>query len=238
MHRYKIIAVSALTCAIAVMSGQAIVSARGWGNTNRDNGPKLTAFSLNFARRIGGTEAANLIGRFARIVDGSVSSISGSTLTVTKDGASYTVDASSAKIRARFWGSLGLSDIVVNDQVSVWGTWTDNNKTSLKARLIRDLSIQRRHATFFGHVTAISGNTISVNTLRRGAQTVTYISGPVVDRRQQTIALSAVSVGNLLRVRGIWDMKANTVTVDTSMMRNAQIKDFTLPPRPSPSPAS
>lgn len=185
------------------------------------------------------SSSPKVIGRKAVLLEAIVAGISGSTLNVTKNGQTFTVDTTAAKIRARFWGNLSLSDIQVNDHLNIWGTWTDQNKTSIKARLVRDLSDQRRAATFFGKITQIGTNTLVVATIKRGNQAVNYVSGPIVNRKQQTILFSALSVGDRVRVRGLWDRTNSNITVDTSKRKNAQIKDFSVPiasPKPSATP--
>lgn len=170
-----------------------------------------------------------------RLLAAVVQGKSSSTLTVKKDGKEYSVDTSSAKINARFWGQLTLDDIQVNDKVNIWGTWTDETMTSIKARLIRDLSIQRRHATFFGTVKSIGSNSLVLDTAKRGSQNVSYVSGPIVNRKQEPVSFSAIRVGDKIRVRGLWDSASSAIAVDTSKDRVSQVKDFTLPLRPSPS---
>lgn len=181
-------------------------------------------------------KSTSFIGRRAVLADATVTGISGSTLTVSKNGTSYSIDASSAKFRGKFWGALVFADIQVNDHISVWGTWTDDAKTSIKAALIRDLSIQRRHATFFGTILTVVSNTLTLSTAKRGTQTVSYTSGPIVTRDQKPIGFSDLKVGDRIRVRGLWDTVANTIWIDTSKVKNSQIKDFSLPPRPTASP--
>lgn len=195
---------------------------------------------LGFGRGLGlgredrpATQNASVIGKKAVIAQATITNISGTTLTITKNGITYPVDASTAKLRARFWGQLTIANIQVNDTVSVWGTWTDSAKTSIKAVLIRDLSIQRRRATFFGTISSANGSSsLILNTVRRGVQTVNYVSGPIVDRTEKPITFASLTVGNRIRVRGLWDMKTNTILVDTTQVKNAQIKDFSIPPRP------
>lgn len=180
--------------------------------------------------------ALRVIGRRAVLTDAVVMSVSGTTITVTKSSTTYSVDGSAAKLRARFWGNLTLSDVQVNDHLSVWGTWADQPKTAIKARLIRDLSDQRREATFLGRISQLGSNTFILETIKRGNQTVNYVSGPIVDRRQQTLAFSALSVGDRVRVRGLWNRTNTNILVDASQRKNSQIKDFSLPtksPKPS-----
>lgn len=72
-------------------------------------------------------------------VKGSITAMSGSTLTVkASDGTVYTVDASKAQVFHSFWfGTSG--DIKVGDNVAVWGTHLKDS-TSISARWIKDVA--------------------------------------------------------------------------------------------------
>ncbi len=161
----------------------------------------------------------------ASIIDGQVTSVSGSALTVTKSGKTFTVNTdSNTKFRRHFWGNGSLSDISVNDKVNVWGSFTDDAKTTIQATMIRDLSVMKRKGTFFGTVKSVSTSGFVITTLNRGDQTVT-VSGTTkfVNRKEQTISLSDIKTGDKIRVKGMWDKANSTIT------EVAQIKDFTLP---------
>lgn len=223
----RIIKIAASAAMVVTLLGQSpVVSFAQRGHARGDTGVGSGSAS----------PAVRVIGRRAVLIDAIVTGVSGSTLTVTKNSVTYSVDATAARLRARFWGNLALSDVQVNDHLNIWGTWVDQAKTSIKARLIRDLSDQRRGATFLGKITQVGSNTLVLETIKRGNQTVDYVSGPIVNRRQQTIAFSALSVGDRVRVRGLWNRTNTNILIDTSQRKNSQIKDFSLPaksPKPS-----
>jgi len=112
-----------------------------------------------------------------------------------------TVDlVSNTVLLRRFAGKSTLSEFSIGDQVQVLGKWTDGNKTTVNARIVRNLSIQKRHGTFLG--TVIS--TASAN----------FVFKPVV-RPQMTVTLknnTGVAVGQKLLIKGLWDNKLNTLT--------------------------
>jgi hypothetical protein len=155
-----------------------------------------------------------------------------SSLSVEKDGKTYTVNVdSNTKIRRRFYGDAAFSDLLVGHEVDIVGKWTDDTKTTILASLIRDISIQKRHGVFIGIVQAISGNDITIKTVNRGIQKATVTSSTVyVNRMQQKINLSDIAVGHRIRVKGMWDNTFNTITDVT------HVKDFTLPLRPNITP--
>lgn len=172
------------------------------------------------------------VGKRGWIEKGEVTAISGTTLTVTKDGVTYTVSTdSNTSFRRRFGGKSQLSEISVNDTINVLGKWQNEEKTQILATHIRDLSIQKRHATFFGTVKTKTDTSLVLTTVNRGEQTVTIsTSTKLVNRKMEEITMSDIEVGHRVRVKGIWDLTNKGVSEVT------QIKDFSIPTKPSPTP--
>lgn len=173
------------------------------------------------------------MGKRAVIVNGTLTALSGTsvpaTLTVTKNGKTYSVlvDAKT-QLRRRFWGKSTLSEMNIGDSLSVIGKWTDNTQTTIQATSVRNLSVQKRSGVFFGTVSSLSGTGWVMGTIRRGNQTVTVSSTTsFINRSGQTITRADVKVGNRVRVRGLWDSQANTITEVT------QVKDYSWPAQTS-----
>ena len=77
----------------------------------------------------------------AKLEEGSVTGISGSSLTVDLKGVSVTVDTgATTKIINKKWGTIAFSDITVGDKVRVYGTAFSSTIT---AKVVRDISIPR-----------------------------------------------------------------------------------------------
>lgn len=168
----------------------------------------------------------------AAIGEGSLTAKSGTTLTITRDGKTYTVNTdTSTQFRRRFWGKSSLDELTVGDTLIVIGLWTDDAHTTVLAKLVRDVSIQKRFGVFFGTVSNIAGSVWTLESKNRGTQTVT-VSGATkfVNRRGQTISQADVAVGARIRIRGLWDNTAKTVT------EVREVKDFSLPPVITPTP--
>lgn len=165
------------------------------------------------------------VGKRGWIEKGEVTAISGSTLIVTKEGVAYTVNTDDkTNFKRKFEGKGTLSEISLNDTVNILGKWQNEEKTQILATHIRDLSIQKRHATFFGIVKTKTDTTLVLTTVNRGEQTVTISSSTkLVNRKMEDITMSDIQIGNRVRVKGIWDLTSKTVTETT------QIKDFSLP---------
>ncbi len=152
-----------------------------------------------------------------------------SALTITvqdKDGKQYTVKTDEkTQLRRRFWGKIEfVSEFAPGDRLTVIGQWTDDAKTTVLARLIRNTSIQKRTGVFIGMVESKTDGSLVVATVNRGTLTVSgFASAKIINRVGKTIPAGDIVVGHRIRVRGLWDMTNNTLT-DV-----AEIKDFSIP---------
>jgi hypothetical protein len=167
------------------------------------------------------------------INQGQLQSIDGTTLMVIKDNVTYKIlTDDKTQLRRKFWGKSEISEFSSGDLLNVIGTWTDDTKTSVQAIMIKDTSIQMRHGVFFGTITSKTDNSFVMQTIARGNQSVTIaIDTKYLNRKQETINFSDISVGHKVRVRGLWNSLNSTITEVT------QIKDFSLPVQ-SPKPSS
>lgn len=167
----------------------------------------------------------------AAIGSGKITAKTDTSLTVEKDGKSYTVNMDSkTQLRRRFWGKAELSEFSIGNIVNVIGLWTDDTHTVINAKLVRNVSIQKRFGVFFGEVKSLlsGGWVMSTKSENRADQTVTISSNTKFEnRRGETVTQADVKVGHKVRVRGLWDRTLNTVTEVT------QVKDFNLPLKPT-----
>ena len=93
------------------------------------NGTTVTATEIHSGMGPGGHGPMGMMGGRGRGVMGTVSAVSGNTITVTgKDGTTYTVDATSANVEKMVTESV--SDIAVGDTVGVEGTVSGSNVTA------------------------------------------------------------------------------------------------------------
>lgn len=161
----------------------------------------------------------------AFVTNATLTAVSGSTMTVTKDSKSYTITTTSTtKFRRSYGGLTTIAEFSVGNKVDITGKWADTAKTSIAAATIRNRSIMKMRGTFIGEVTTKSGNSIVLKSKSRGNQMVTLTaSTKYVGRNQKPISLADVAVGHKIRVKGMWDKTLNTVTEVT------QVKDFNVP---------
>ena len=164
---------------------------------------------------------------------GKIVGITGATLTATENtsGKTYTVitgkfDKCTTKFVRKFGGKSDLSEYTGGDTINVVGFFTDDTKTTIQACVIRDISIQKRHAEFNGNILSItaSGFTMSTVSEKKQDQTVTISdTTKIINRRAETITKSALIVGHKVNVKGLWNTANNTVTQVTL------VRDLSLP---------
>lgn len=184
--------------------------------------------SLQTTSQVQEQKGMNLLQRFMNIravVTGVITAKTDTTLTVkNKDGVSYVIHiAGTTVLQRKFWGKATLAEMQIGDTVNVIGKWSTDTKTEVNAQLIRDTSIQKRAGVFFGNVLSVTANGWTIQTAR-GTETVTITaSTKLISRKEVAIKQGDIAIGHRIRVRGMWDSNANTLTEVT------QVKDFMLP---------
>jgi hypothetical protein len=153
----------------------------------------------------------------AHMVGGKVTAKSGTTLTVTKDTKTVTVNTdANTRIVRRYNGKSALSEISVGDFINFAGVWIDSSKTVAYAKLIRDGSIQERHDTFTGTVTSVTNTGFVLATTSRGTQTVEVLSNTkIVDRENNTLPQANILVNDKVQADGMWDRTLSTISADS-----------------------
>ncbi len=71
-------------------------------------------------------------------------------------------------------GKSNLNEFSIGDEVNIIGKYINEEKTTIDAILIRNLSIQKRWGVFFGEVITKSANNFVIRTLQRGDLTVYF----------------------------------------------------------------
>jgi hypothetical protein len=167
---------------------------------------------------------------------GTVSAISGNTITVQSKGfnrgstngtgtattTTYTVDASAATV-TKDNAASSVGSIATGDTVMVEGTVSGTN---VAAKTIHDgaMPMMQRPAAS-GKVTAVSGSTITISSQGFGktATATTYTvnaSGATVTKNNATSSVSAIAVGDMIQVQG---------TVSGSTVTATSIRDDVAP---------
>jgi len=185
-----------------------------------------------------GSNSRNMTGSDMKpMIIGTVSGINGSQVTVTgKNGTTYAVDASNARISKGFGQSaqlLSTSALAVNDTVAVIGTVSG---TTVKATYIRDglrkagihsgtgathsASATAHTPHIVGTITAVNGSSFTIQGYTPHVNgsattavnyTVTTSAGTVFMKNKQLDSLSDLTAGQKVVVSGTIDSTNNTI---------------------------
>lgn len=136
---------------------------------------------------------------------GVVTAISGTGFTFKAgNNTTYTVATSSAKLVQLPHTVIALSGIAVNDTVSVTGVI---NGANIDASVVFVTKANVKPATAKGTVTAVSGNTVTVQTKDNKTVTVNTDSNTQVAKKDGTTGTVAtdVTVNSKVKLFGLWD---------------------------------
>lgn len=166
---------------------------------------------------------------FGARITGEIKSIDDKLLVITSNDKDYEVTITDkTQLRRRFWGKAELSEFSVGNKVNVIGKWTDDAKTKIEAKLIRNLSIQKRWGVFFGDIISKTSNSFIIKTISRGEETV-YPSSSTkyINRTEKTMTFQDIAIGHRVRIKGVWDRDLKKITeID-------EVKDFSIPVKPT-----
>jgi hypothetical protein len=163
-------------------------------------------------------------GKMVRLGRATITAIGSSSITVTSNSKTYTVNITSiTNLRRHYFGRATLTEFSVNDLVDIVGLYTDDTGTTVNARLIRNVSIMKRRGVFFGTVSAKTDTTITLASKERSTQTITVSSNTrYLNQNGTATTIATINIGDTIRVSGLWDKANNTITEVTT------IKDFSL----------
>lgn len=166
--------------------------------------------------------------RFDARITGEVTSVGANALTVKgEDGKDYTLNISSGtKLVRRFGGKSEAAEFSVGNKVNAFGEFANEEKTVINAKLIRNVSIQKKWGVFFGKVTSIGDASFVIESSNRGTQTVFVEGAKLENRKEEGIVYSDIKVEHRVRVKGMWDRSSNEIT------EVKEIKDFSIPTQP------
>lgn len=166
--------------------------------------------------------------RFDARITGTIATLGENTMTVKGEGdKTYTLNLNSdTKLVRRFGGKSGISEFSVGNKVNVFGKFTDDSQTIIDAKLIRNVSIQKKWGVFFGKITSKGETSFVIESSNRGTQTVFIEGAEFKNRKEESILYGDVQVEHKIRVKGMWDRSTNEITEVN------EIKDFSIPTQP------
>ncbi|MBI5127367.1 hypothetical protein HZA76_02830 [Candidatus Roizmanbacteria bacterium] len=129
------------------------------------------------------------------------------------DSKSYTVNVTEkTRFVRKFGGKSDFSELTVGDTINVFGKFTDDTKVTVDARLIRDLSIQKRWGVFFGNVTVKNSDNFVISTIQRGELTVYFdLETKLLNHNKEEIGYGDIEVGSRVRTKGVWNKTLNQI---------------------------
>jgi len=156
--------------------------------------------------------------RIKKQLKGTLTAISGNSLTVKNNRDTYTATINDqTDLRRKFGGKAQLSELQINDSLIIIGNNT-NDKT-IQASYIRDISIQRRVAVFVGKVESKTDSSFMLKTEARGTQTVYISSQTLYKKKNIPITYDEISEGSTVLIRGeVWDRKNSNINAKTILL--------------------
>lgn len=176
----------------------------------------------NFLDKVKNFMKKNL--RFEARVKGKITVIRENNFTISSEDGTFQVNITdNTKILRKFGGKSSLSEFSVGDEMMVFGKFTDDTKSIIDAKTVKNNSIQKRFGAFFGKVTVKNTDNFVMETAERGSQTVYFGTAKFVDRKEMTITINDIKIGDRVRVKGVWDKTLSKIT------EVIQVKDFSIP---------
>lgn len=155
------------------------------------------------------------------------SSSTPSTLTLKTKDQTYTVKITEqTKLVRKFGGKSLLSEFSVGDQAQVTGTL--DSETIITAKLVKDISIQKRWGSFTGYIKSLNSTeqTFVLQPTKRDEQTVKVLADTKItnnlylNKRQQIIVFADLAVNDNVQVDGIWNSQTKTITASKIVIKN------------------
>src|SRR5262249_33970575 len=153
-------------------------------------------------------------------ITGSVTAISGSTITVQgAHGAIYMVNAGNATVAGHANTALSLSSIKIGDKVSVTGTLSGSMVVATKVHDLSDLTGKVFRSLEAGVVTAINGSQVTIaNFGKAGSTIVTTNSGTQYSLNGTAASSSALSVGSSVFILGTSTATSTNATINAKIV--------------------
>jgi hypothetical protein len=158
-------------------------------------------------------------------LNGKLTAMASTTLTIASWGGNWTVDASNVKVVRRFNGESSLGEMQIGDMLMVDGQ-ASMTGLMVVARMIHDESIQTRNADFFGvisnlptgqaglNASSTSGFTLTVE--KKGALSITTTADTKIFINGQPASTTVgLANGMYARVTGVWNTSNSSVIAAT-----------------------
>lgn len=145
-----------------------------------------------------------------------IKAIDGNNLTVVSKDKIYTVIVTGqTSLRRKFGSTAKLTEFAVGNILQVQGNKTA--ETTIEARLIRNLSIQKKNGTFVGTIESIdvANKKLVLVPVKRAKVTVSIEVGTKIMEREVVKSFADLIIGIKVSASGMWDSSNNTL-IETS----------------------
>lgn len=204
--RKTVLAVTASIIAVLALPGMVLAHGKGESKgPHRESGSKTVN---SFGVRVQDDSRLD-VGLWGLSYGGTVSAVSTTGFTLqTPRNSVYTVNTANAKIVRLPHTTIGLSDVAVNDKVSVTGTV---NGSTIDASVVFDLKPNVKPAVGKGTITAVNGTTLTVQTKNNTSVTVNTDANTQVVKKDGTTGTVAAdaTIGAKVKLSGFWDSVLN-----------------------------
>jgi hypothetical protein len=140
-------------------------------------------------------------------LEGTIASISGTTIVVNSWGGQWNIDTSTAKLQRRFGGASSLSEFAVGDQITINGTASTSTNWTIIAKQVRDETIQQRNVNPTGTISNlnVTGKTFTLTTSGKNSKTynVTTTDTTKFINATSTITINDLQNTQTVRVNGV-----------------------------------
>ncbi len=162
---------------------------------------------------------------------GTVSAISGKTLSVSSWGGVWTVDTTNAKLVRRFGGESNLAEFKVGDKVTVHGTATTSS-LAITAKSVQNETIQAKGVNPIGTISNVTATSFTLSTRDGKTYSVTTDSSTKITLNKATTTLAGLLTSVAVRVDGVINRNDNSilasrVSQDTTMSRGVIVSNIT-----------
>lgn len=188
-------------------------------NTNSNNND-----NSNVNVNINTNAPLNFRPRVVFLAKAELKSISGQVLTALYKNKTYTINVTDkTQLKRRYNGKSNLNEFAVGNILQVVGKLTAEN--TMEARLIRNLSIQKKNASFNGKIESIDAvnKKFVLKPNVRTTITVTVNDATKIMEKGQVKIFADLEVGMRVTSSGVWDKSNNTLTEVSKVVINYRL---------------
>ena len=186
-----------------------------------ENGEK----QLKEARSVGSTLEIHVTDNGKVLVRGAkVTSVSGNTINASTTWGSavfnwaVVTDSSTEWVR-RFGGASAISEVSVGDFISFQGVLdtTIGSPITVKARVVKDWSIQKKHASFYGLIKSVdaSAKTFVLTSEDKGDISVKISDTTKITKGNTVGTFSDITVGSKVTASGLYNTESKVLEADS-----------------------